>query len=203
MPLSSFSNKAGFSIRLGSTAAKTLLPTLMSTWSIKGDGPDGASFGPTSLASDSAEASVTDLVPGDWTIVVSGFDAAGTEILAGSADATLEAGQANAVTITLATLTNVNLTVSVATGTDQALTPAEAPDNVLSVLMNSSVVLTAPSGFDTYQWFVDGLYPPTTPAPPNVYTYNAYSSGRHRIQIVASKNGDYYSDEVLIEVGGS
>ena len=86
--------------------SRTIMPsqTLMETkkYSVSGTGPSGASFGPI-LTTDS-ELSVSDLVPGVWTITAKALNAENNELAAGSVDCTISAGT-NKATIVLDSIT--------------------------------------------------------------------------------------------------
>lgn len=86
--------------------SRTIMPsqTLMETkkYSVSGTGPSGASFGPI-LTTDS-ELSVSDLVPGVWTITAKALNAENNELAAGSGECTISAGT-NKATIVLDSIT--------------------------------------------------------------------------------------------------
>lgn len=96
---------AGLSAR--STAsqdgARTLHPSapwVAITHSISGSGPGGASFS-LQTASGSAEAR---LIPGEWSITVTGYSGSGMAVVSGSGSAMLEAGRESDLFLTLAPL---------------------------------------------------------------------------------------------------
>ena len=92
-------------IHIEQESSKTIMPseTLMETrkYSVSGTGPDGASFGP--LLSTDSELSVTDLVPGIWTITAKALNAENNELASGSGRYNISAG-ANEATIVLDTI---------------------------------------------------------------------------------------------------
>ena len=92
-------------IHIEQESSKTIMPseTLMETrkYSVSGTGPDGASFGP--LLSTDSELSVTDLVPGIWTITAKALNAENNELASGSGRCNISAG-ANEATIVLDTI---------------------------------------------------------------------------------------------------
>ena len=92
-------------IRIEQEASRTIMPTqtLMETrkYSVSGTGPDGSSFGP--LLSSDSEISVSDLVPGIWTITARALNAENNELAAGSGQCTISTGT-NQATIVLDTI---------------------------------------------------------------------------------------------------
>ena len=199
IPLNPQGNLAGFSIRLGSANARSLETSALQSWKINASNPSCDPYESQKLSFPTTTQKVSGLVPGDWTIVVSGYDAAGNLIQMGTKVVTLEAGGNQSVEMPLQMVTNLTLTLSL----DENLVTNEAPDHFLFVPISQTVTLTAPTGYDSYWWFLDSSeYPSSTT---NVFTSAAgvLSSGRHRVQLVVRKGSEYYSDEVLIEVGGS
>ena len=93
------------SIHIEQDSSRTIMPsqTLMETrkYSVSGTGPDGSSFGP--LLSTDSELSVTDLVPGIWTITAKALNAENNELASGSGQCSISAG-ANEATIVLDTI---------------------------------------------------------------------------------------------------
>ena len=93
-------------LRIEQEISRTIMPsqTLMETkkYSVSGAGPSGTSFGPI-LTTDS-ELSVSDLVPGTWTITAKALNAENNELATGSGQCTISAGT-NKATIVLDTIT--------------------------------------------------------------------------------------------------
>ena len=93
------------SIHIEQDSSRTIMPsqTLMETrkYSVSGTGPDGSSFGP--LLSTDSELSVSDLVPGIWTITAKALNAENNELASGSSQCSISAG-ANEATIVLDTI---------------------------------------------------------------------------------------------------
>ena len=93
------------SIHIEQDSSRTIMPsqTLMETrkFSVSGNGPDGSSFGP--LLSTDSELSVSDLVPGIWTITAKALNAENNELASGSSQCSISAG-ANEATIVLDTI---------------------------------------------------------------------------------------------------
>ena len=93
------------SIHIEQDSSRTIMPsqTLMETrkFSVSGNGPDGSSFGP--LLSTDSELSVSDLVPGIWTITAKALNAENNELASGSGQCSISAG-ANEATIVLDTI---------------------------------------------------------------------------------------------------
>ena len=93
------------SIHIEQDSSRTIMPsqTLMETrkFSVSGTGPDGSSFGP--LLSTDSELSVSDLVPGIWTITAKALNAENNELASGSGQCNISAG-ANEATIVLDTI---------------------------------------------------------------------------------------------------
>ena len=93
------------SIHIEQDSSRTIMPsqTLMETrkYSVSGTGPDGSSFGP--LLSTDSELSVTDLVPGIWTITAKALNAENNELASGSSQCNISSG-ANEATIVLDTI---------------------------------------------------------------------------------------------------
>ena len=93
------------SIHIEQDSSRTIMPsqTLMETrkYSVSGTGPDGSSFGP--LLSTDSELSVSDLVPGIWTITAKALNAENNELASGSGQCSISAG-ANEATIVLDTI---------------------------------------------------------------------------------------------------
>lgn len=199
IPLNPQGNLAGFSIRLGSANARSLQTPSLQTWKINASNPSSDPYESQKLSFPTTTQTVGGLVPGDWTIVVSAYDADGYLIQMGTKVVTLEAGGNQFVEMELQMVTNLTLTLSL----DENLVTNEAPDHFLFVSMTQAVTLTAPTGYDSYWWFLDSSDSPSSTT--NEFTRDAYmlSPGRHRVQLVVRKGSEYYSDEVLIEVGGS
>ena len=86
-------------------SSRTIMPaqTLMEVrkYSVSGNGPDGASFGP--LLSADSEISVSDIIPGIWTITAKALNAENNELASGSGKCTISAGT-NRATIVLDTI---------------------------------------------------------------------------------------------------
>lgn len=78
----------------GSAGARTIAPkpNLMSvsSYSVQGVGPNGASFGP--VYSKQSSLSANGLVPGYWTIVATAYNPNGNELLEGSVSCVLSGG---------------------------------------------------------------------------------------------------------------
>ena len=93
-------------IHIEQESSRTIMPspTLMETrkYSVTGTGPDNASFGP--LLSADSELSVTDLIPGVWTITAKALNAENNELASGSARCEITSGT-NRATIVLDTIT--------------------------------------------------------------------------------------------------
>ena len=93
------------SIHIEQDSSRTIMPsqTLMETrkFSVSGNGPDGSSFGP--LLSTDSELSVSDLVPGIWTITAKALNAENNELASGNSQCSISAG-ANEATIVLDTI---------------------------------------------------------------------------------------------------
>lgn len=93
-------------ISIEQETSRTIMPsqTLMDTrkYSVSGTGPDGSSFGP--LLSSDSEFSVSDLVPGIWTITAKALNAENNELATGSGECNITAGT-NKATIVLDTIT--------------------------------------------------------------------------------------------------
>ena len=93
------------SIHIEQDSSRTIMPsqTLMETrkYSVSGTGPDGSSFGP--LLSTDSELSVSDLVPGIWTITAKALNAENNELASGSSQCNISSG-ANEATIVLDTI---------------------------------------------------------------------------------------------------
>ena len=98
-------SRTRLSIHIEQESSRTIMPsqTLMETrkYSVSGTGPDGASFGP--LLSTDRELSVTDLVPGAWTITAKALNAENNELASGNGRCSISAG-ANEATIVLDTI---------------------------------------------------------------------------------------------------
>lgn len=92
-------------IHIEQESSKTIMPsqTLMETtkYSVSGTGPGGVSFGP--ILSTDSELSVSDLIPGVWTITARALNAENNELAAGSGQCTIAAGT-NEATIVLDTI---------------------------------------------------------------------------------------------------
>ena len=93
------------SIHIEQESSRTIMPsqTLMEVrkYSVSGTGPDGSSFGP--LLSTDSELSVTDLVPGLWTITAKALNAENNELASGIGRCNISAGT-NEATIVLDTI---------------------------------------------------------------------------------------------------
>ena len=92
-------------IHIEQESSRTIMPsqTLMDTakYSVSGTGPDNASFGP--LLSTDSDFSVTDLIPGIWTITARALNAENNELASGSGRCSISAG-ANEATVVLDTI---------------------------------------------------------------------------------------------------
>ena len=92
-------------IHIEQESSRTIMPsqTLMETakYSVSGTGPDNASFGP--LLSTDSDFSVTDLIPGIWTITARALNAENNELASGSGRCSISAG-ANEATVVLDTI---------------------------------------------------------------------------------------------------
>ena len=93
-------------IHIEQDSSRTIMPsqTLMETrkYSVSGTGPDNVSFGP--LLSTDSELSVTDLVPGIWTIIAKALNAENNELASGSGRCEISSGT-NRATVVLDTIT--------------------------------------------------------------------------------------------------
>ena len=93
-------------IHIEQDSSRTIMPsqTLMETrkYSVSGTGPDNVSFGP--LLSTDSELSVTDLVPGTWTITAKALNAENNELASGSGRCEISSGT-NRATVVLDTIT--------------------------------------------------------------------------------------------------
>ena len=93
-------------ISIEQETSRTIMPsqTLLETrkYSVSGAGPDGSSFGP--LLSSDSELSVSDLVPGIWTITAKALNAENNELATGSGECNITAGN-NKATIVLDEIT--------------------------------------------------------------------------------------------------
>jgi hypothetical protein len=73
-------------------------------YAVSGTGPDGASFGPTSVDVASPSLTVADLVAGEWTIVVNAYNASDIRIGTGTTTTTLSPGASTPASITVSDL---------------------------------------------------------------------------------------------------
>ena len=93
------------SIHIEQGASRTIMPSpsLMEVrkYSVSGTGPDGTSFGP--LLSADSEISITDLVPGNWTITAKAMNAENNELASGTGRCLITTGK-NDATIVLDTI---------------------------------------------------------------------------------------------------
>jgi hypothetical protein len=95
-------NKGSITVQLGSSQAKSLVPTISLTctsYSVSGTCADGSTFGPTTV---SGTTTFNALNQGAWTINVTGMNASATPIASGSATTTVVAGSTVSVSVTVA-----------------------------------------------------------------------------------------------------
>ena len=115
VPASGDSGGGSLAITISAGTSRTLVPAIdmtIASYVITGAGPGGSTF---SQSTSSAAATVSGLVFGQWTVTVSGKDAAGTVVGQGSGSVQVDTGTQSTLSVTVAPLPGngtISLTVS-------------------------------------------------------------------------------------------
>lgn len=187
----------------------------LGSWSLRGEGPEGSAFTNTYTSSET-QAQVTELAPGAWNLWVEATDEAGATILKGTASAELVAGEANEVSIPLLDANSLQVTVNFAVPGHPALSAVNVTDGTSLdiennvVLFNSmastSVYLQASTGFDRYEWYIDGVWESTMSGKPEFLLAGSGTSlngsGVNSILLIVSKEGQEYSEQFWVKDQG-
>jgi len=141
--------KASLRIHIGNNiVARTIAPpsdaTTVASYSVSGNGPNGASFGPLPVTGDSA--TVDGLAFGSWTVKVDALNAKGDIIGHGESSTTVASGD-NSVTVSVLLASGWgSLSLTVTWKTSQVQGPGSVSASITSATGGSALPLTPFTG---------------------------------------------------------
>jgi hypothetical protein len=144
------------------------------------------------------------IIAGTWRVKVDAHDSAGKVVGSGSGTLEVGPGKPNSVDITMTDTADgvtVNIDIIYTGPGNESVTISGNEDNqFLSWKDNGTLTITAPAGYDSYKWFVDGEAVSGETGSVFSRSVRQFSIKRHTITVQVVKDGKSYSNEMTFTV---